>query len=196
MQSSDTTPAPGARRTTAVGSIRRTGGRTTTVRTTSASATGTITQTCKRHPRVGRFMATCPGCAQELHDLQYGTPKPDPRTAARARTAIGVPGATLREWLGETATRIAVWSLHELDAIAARHPGRLTRRQVTRTLSDGTAYETIEVTLSVRHDDFVNPIEVVTDWDEDLDTSGLSIAARLGPRGSVYPRCTNPAVTA
>ncbi|MEU8473737.1 hypothetical protein [Streptomyces hygroscopicus] len=182
MDRIDPTLSPGARRTI-------------TMRATPVGITGTVstkptTQTCTRHPQAGRFMATCPDCARDLHDLQYGTPGPDPRTAARARAAIGMPGAPIREWLGETATRITVWSLRELDAIATRHPGRITRRQVTRTLSDGTAYETIEVTLAIRHDDFVNPIEVVTDWDEDLDTSGLSIAARLGPR------CTNPAVTA
>ena len=152
----------------------------------------TILQTCKRHPHVGRFMATCPGCAQDLHDLQHGTPKPDPRTAAKARAALGLPGAPVREWLGETATRITVWSLRELDAIATRHPGRITRRQVTRTLSDGSVYETIEVTLAVWHHDFINPIEVVTDWDDDFDPAGLSIAAKLGPRGAIYPHCANP----
>lgn len=28
-------------------------------------------QTCRRHPAAGRFLATCSGCAQELHDIQY-----------------------------------------------------------------------------------------------------------------------------
>jgi hypothetical protein len=144
-------------------------------------------QTCRRHPQAGRFLATCPSCAQELHNLQYGTPKPDPRTAARARAAIGLPGAPAREWLGETATRIAVWSLRELDTIAARHPGRITRRQVTRTLSDGSTFETIEVTYAVRHRDFVNPIQIFTDWDDDFDPAGLTIAAQLGPRGTLLP---------
>jgi hypothetical protein len=27
-------------------------------------------QTCRRHPRTGRFLATCSGCTQELHDMQ------------------------------------------------------------------------------------------------------------------------------
>lgn len=26
-------------------------------------------QTCRRHPNAGRFLATCPGCAQELYDI-------------------------------------------------------------------------------------------------------------------------------
>lgn len=144
-------------------------------------------QTCRRHPNVGRFLATCSGCAQELHDAQYGTPAPDPRTAAKARSAVGLPAAPVRTELGETATRILVWSLRELDAIAARQPGRLTRRQVTHTLSDGTTFETIEVTLAVRHPDFVNPIEIVTDWDDDFDPAGLTIAAQLGPYGTLLP---------
>lgn len=50
-------------------------------------------QTCRRHPKAGRFLATCSGCAQELHDLQYGKPAPDStREAARAALAsIGTP---------------------------------------------------------------------------------------------------------
>lgn len=130
-------------------------------------------QTCRRHPTAGRFMRTCPGCAQDLHDVQYGAPKPDPRTAARARAALGLPAhRPVREDIGETATRIAVWDLTELDRIAARHPGRITRRQVTRTLSDGDTYTAVEVTLAVRHPDFINPIQVFTDVDD-----------------AVYPRC-------
>lgn len=149
-------------------------------------------QTCRRHPSAGRFMRTCPGCAQELHDLRYGTRTPDAATAARARTALDLPTASVRPELGETATRIIVWSLRELDEIALRHPGRISRSQVTRTLSDGTAYETVQVTLAVRHDDFINPIEVVTDWDEGFDPAGLSVAAKLGPCGVLYPRCAAP----
>jgi hypothetical protein len=48
-------------------------------------------QTCRRHPNAGRFMATCSGCAQELHDLQYGKPTPDPNREA-ARTALASIG--------------------------------------------------------------------------------------------------------
>jgi sarcosine oxidase gamma subunit len=44
-------------------------------------------QTCRRHPKAGRFLATCSGCAQELHDLQYGKAAPDP-TREAARTAL------------------------------------------------------------------------------------------------------------
>lgn len=52
-----------------------------------------IFQTCRRHPKAGRFLAECSGCKQELHDLQYGKAKPDPvRAAARAALAsIGTP---------------------------------------------------------------------------------------------------------
>lgn len=52
-----------------------------------------IYQTCRRHPKAGRFLRTCSGCAQELHDLQYGKPAVDPtREAARtALASIGTP---------------------------------------------------------------------------------------------------------
>jgi peroxiredoxin len=41
-------------------------------------------QTCRRHPSAGRFMATCSGCTQELHDLQA---RNEAMTAARAAVA-------------------------------------------------------------------------------------------------------------
>ncbi|MFF9287569.1 hypothetical protein [Streptomyces griseosporeus] len=51
-------------------------------------------QTCRRHPNAGPFLATCSGCAQELHDLQYGKPAPDP-TREAARKALATIGTTV-----------------------------------------------------------------------------------------------------
>lgn len=40
-------------------------------------------QTCKHHPNAGRFLATCSGCALELHDIQARN-----EATTAARTAI------------------------------------------------------------------------------------------------------------
>lgn len=45
-------------------------------------------QTCSRHPKAGRFLATCPACAQELYNTQQANQAK--RAAARAvLTAAG-----------------------------------------------------------------------------------------------------------
>ena len=58
-----------------------------------------IYQTCRRHPQAGRFLATCSGCAQELHDLQYGKPAIDP-THEAARAALASIGTTVNAMRG------------------------------------------------------------------------------------------------
>lgn len=52
-------------------------------------------QTCSRHPKAGRFLATCPGCAQDLFDINRANQAK--RAAARAAlTAAGYsPTATI-----------------------------------------------------------------------------------------------------
>lgn len=45
-------------------------------------------QTCKRHPNAGRFLATCPSCAQELYDIEQRN-----RALAAAPRALAVLGA-------------------------------------------------------------------------------------------------------
>jgi len=46
-------------------------------------------QTCRRHPFAGRFLATCPGCAQELYDIAERNRAV--ATARKAITSIGAP---------------------------------------------------------------------------------------------------------
>lgn len=46
-------------------------------------------QTCRRHPNAGPFLATCPGCAQELYDIQERNRALN--AATKALTAIGAP---------------------------------------------------------------------------------------------------------
>ncbi|MGW3821819.1 hypothetical protein ACWEAF_05790 [Streptomyces sp. NPDC005071] len=52
-------------------------------------------QTCSRHPKAGRFLATCPACTQELFDIEQANRAK--RAAARAAlTAAGYsPTATI-----------------------------------------------------------------------------------------------------
>lgn len=71
---------------------------------------------------------------------------------------------TPRPELGETNTRICVWSIRELDATHARTGGTVTARQVERTSSDGSPYTVIEVTVTVAVPN-VGPVEVFTDWE-------------------------------
>lgn len=46
-------------------------------------------QTCRRHPNAGHFMATCPGCARDLHDIEARN-----RAETAARTALNLIGMT------------------------------------------------------------------------------------------------------
>ncbi|WP_035796380.1 hypothetical protein [Kitasatospora mediocidica] len=55
-------------------------------------------QTCRRHPSAGRFMATCSGCAQELHDLKYG----------KAPRSTPTPAASTIRLLAETGDNVAL----------------------------------------------------------------------------------------
>ncbi|PPS89598.1 hypothetical protein [Streptomyces sp. MH60] len=67
--------------------------------------------TCRRHPTAGRFMRTCPGCAQELYDIEARN-----RAHAAARTAltlIGTPHAEITDVHATDTTLI----------VASRQPG-------------------------------------------------------------------------
>lgn len=46
-------------------------------------------QTCRRHPKAGRFLATCSGCAQELYDTEQRNLAI--AAARKAITSIGAP---------------------------------------------------------------------------------------------------------
>jgi hypothetical protein len=47
-------------------------------------------QTCRRHPEAGHFMATCPGCARDLHDMQQAN-----LVHAEATKALALIGMTV-----------------------------------------------------------------------------------------------------
>lgn len=46
-------------------------------------------QTCRRHPNAGRFLATCPGCTQELYDIAERNRALN--AATKAIATIGAP---------------------------------------------------------------------------------------------------------
>jgi len=126
-------------------------------------------QTCSKHP--GRqFTTSCPGCAQDCHDAQYGNPTNNggvhsQRLADRVRKALGRYVTAVRPDEGETPVRRLVWSIRELDELYTRHGGTVKVRQVERTVSDGGVYAVMEVTVTVTLPGIAWPVEIVTDWD-------------------------------
>lgn len=122
-----------------------------------------IMQTCKRHPAAGRFMRTCSGCTQELYDIeQRNRATAEAIRAARIRAALDLPAAPPRPELGETATRICVWSFRELIELQGRFGGTTTARSVVRALSDDVTFAAVEVTLTVVLP-VLGTVELVTD---------------------------------
>lgn len=71
-------------------------------------------QTCRRHPNAGRFITTCPGCAQELHDTEARN-----RAQTAARTALASIGTPHAEILTVHATPTTL-------IVATRQPDSLT----------------------------------------------------------------------
>ncbi|MFF7947009.1 hypothetical protein [Streptomyces griseorubiginosus] len=125
-------------------------------------------QTCRRHPNAAPFMATCSGCAQELHDIeQANRARAEANRVAKVNEALGFSDRSMPQpHLGETATSLTMWSQHELNAVFERVGGTVTTRVVERTCSTGSAWQATEITLTVEVDG-VGPVTVSTDWDEE-----------------------------
>lgn len=83
--------------------------------------------------------------------------------ASAVRTALGMPAFAPRMEVGETETRISVWSVRELQDVFARVGGTVTARQVERPFSCGT-FATTEVAITVDLPG-LGEVEVFTDWD-------------------------------
>lgn len=125
-------------------------------------------QTCRRHPNAGRFMATCSGCAQELHDIeQANRARAEGERIAKVNRALGFSAHSMPQpHLGETATSLTMWSQHELNTLYERVGGTVTARIVERTCSTGSTWQATEITVTV-YVDGVGPVTVSTDWDEE-----------------------------
>ena len=100
--------------------------------------------------------STCRGAEVDLEVLR------------RVHAALGFKRiASPRAYLGETATRMQVWSQVELNEIFERVGGSVASRQVERSTSDGSAtWTATELTLTMQVDG-VGPVEIVTDIEDD-----------------------------
>ncbi|WP_019059993.1 hypothetical protein [Streptomyces prunicolor] len=97
---------------------------------------------------------------------------PDEQLLAKVRTALGFAG----HWkpvpeLGESLTRVSVWSQLELNSLYERLGGTVTIRPVQRTYCDSSVVVEEEITVTVLVDG-VGPVEVFTDWYEGLAKFG------------------------
>lgn len=92
----------------------------------------------------------------------------DREVLAKVHAALGLKRiVSPRAYLGETATRMTVWSQMELDEIFERVGGIPTTRQVERSNHDGQAsWTATEITLTVQVDG-VGPVAIVTDIEDD-----------------------------
>jgi uncharacterized membrane protein YidH (DUF202 family) len=134
-------------------------------------------QTCRRHPKAGPFMATCSGCAQELYDIeQRNRAAAEADLVAKVRTALGLASyGKPRTSLGETATRLVMWSQHELNAVYERVGGTVTTRTVQRSTYGGeSTWNATEITLTVNLPG-LGTVKVSTDWDEDSGGRDLPV---------------------
>lgn len=132
-------------------------------------------QTCRRHPRAGRFLATCSGCAQELYDIeQANRARAEAELSTRVRDALGLRGyGQPRTEEGETARRVLLWSQDELNAVYERVGGTVTARTVRRTGSD-TTWDATEITVTVDLPG-IGTVEAFTDWYEEYGGRDLPL---------------------
>lgn len=136
--------------------------------------------TCSRHPG-HRFALTCPGCAQDRHDAQYGNPTNSggihsQRLADRVRTALGRYITTqVRPDDGETPVRRQVWSVRELDELYTRTGGAVTVRPVEQHSPDGDAYTVMEVTVTMTLPGIAWPVEIFAQWEPAEEPHGFAL---------------------
>jgi hypothetical protein len=132
-------------------------------------------QTCRRHPNAAPFMATCSGCAQELHDIeQANRARAEAGRIAKVGQALGFRNGWKPDpHLGETVTSLTTWSQHELNDVYERVGGTVTTRVVQRTGSDST-WQATEITLTVDVPG-VGLVKVSTDWYEEYGGHDLPL---------------------
>jgi hypothetical protein len=96
--------------------------------------------------------------------IEHALAAPQRELAAKVGAALGFRnGWQPREHLGETATRLTVWSQVELNDVFERVGGTVTSRQVERSTSDGgSTWTATEITLAVDVPG-VGPVQVSTD---------------------------------
>ncbi|WP_030992224.1 hypothetical protein [Streptomyces sp. NRRL S-1813] len=98
-----------------------------------------------------------------------------PSLNAHLRAALGLRHLPApRPEIDETDTRRCVWSVRELDAVHARTGGTVTARKAERTITDGSPYTVIEVTVTVDVPN-VGTVEMFTDWEPATELYGLAL---------------------
>jgi hypothetical protein len=145
-------------------------------------------QTCRRHPNAAPFIATCSGCAQDLHDVeQANRARAEANRVAAVNKALGFSDRSAPQpFLGETATSLTMWSQHELNDVYERVGGTVTTRTVQRTACDGdNTWAATEITLTVEVDG-VGPVTVSTDWDEESGGRDLPLMQAI-PDATLIP---------
>ncbi|MFF7142268.1 hypothetical protein ACFZB5_13600 [Streptomyces nodosus] len=133
---------------------------------------------------IGTALVLAPIPAQAVRDLNASPPEPQPAPApesepafdealiARVRTGLDLlPHWRPRPELGETETRILLWSQLELNALYERAGGTVTTAQVEHTSSDGQTWTEEEITVTVDVPG-VGPVQAVTGWCDDLAKYG------------------------
>lgn len=126
-------------------------------------------QTCRRHPAAGRFMATCSGCAQELHDIQERNRRNN--IAADIRHALGLTRTVLDD--DETPARVSVYDIRTLDDVYTRVGGTVTVRPYSVKVGDEMLYA-IEVTITTVLPG-IGKVQAFTDWDTELEPHGWTL---------------------
>lgn len=139
-------------------------------------------QTCRRHPGP-RFLRTCPGCAQELYDIEAANRAKALANrdahARRVRLALGLPNYPLPvASAGETATRLCIWDVKTLAPLYDRLGGTVTSRQIERTYSDDSTETVTEITVTVDLPG-IGTVELFTDWEPEHGGTELAVMRAL-----------------
>jgi hypothetical protein len=127
------------------------------------------TQIVQTRERAERPTSPLPSAAvSALARIEHALAAPQRELAAKVGDLLGFrSGWQPREHLGETATRLTVWSQVELNTIFERVGGTVTTRQAERSTSDGSStWTATEITLTVVVPD-VGPVEIATDIEDD-----------------------------
>lgn len=108
--------------------------------------------------------------------LERALAAPAEALAAKVGKTLGFhQGWKPRDYLGETATYITMWTQRELNDVYERVGGTVTTRQVQRSACDGdVTWDAIEITLTVNLPG-IGRVEIVTDWDEDTGGHDLPV---------------------
>lgn len=122
-----------------------------------------------------------PAAVSAMARIEFALAAPERSAAAKVAKALGFhTGWKPNTHLGETATRITMWTQFELNTVFERVGGTVTSREVERTGSDGdVTWLATEITVTVTVPG-VGPVELVTDWDEPTGGRDLPVIQALG----------------